>query len=128
MLIIGAISSIKNRAISEEEMIKDIFYLPQNRGIAFLVCIAYILIFTKFYEAFLERRIINKLKFLNNRDKQVMFSVFLLGFASLLLLFLIKIIGFRIHYFWWAIAILTSFGGALGFTPFSFIDKKKERK
>jgi len=57
-----------------------------------------------------------------------MFAVFLMGFVSLLLLLLIKIIGFRIHYFWWAIGILTSFGGALGFVPFSFIEKKKSQK
>ncbi|MFH0856186.1 MAG: hypothetical protein V1869_06760 [Candidatus Omnitrophota bacterium] len=105
-------------------MIKDIFYLPQNRGIAFLVCIAYVLIFAKFYGIFLERKIINKLEFLNNRDKQVMFTVFLMGFISLLLLLLIKIIGFRIHYFWWTMGILTLFGGALGLAPFSFIERK----
>lgn len=109
-------------------MIKDIFYLPQDRGIAFLICIAYVLIFSKFYEAFLEKRIIDKLKFINNRDKQIMFAIFLMGFAGLLLLVLLKIVGFRIHYFWWVIGILTSSGGALGFIPFSLINNKKQRK
>lgn len=104
-------------------MIKDIFYLPQNRTIAFLVCIAYILVFAKFYEKFIQKKVRDKFKFLNDRDKEICFEIFVTGFIGFLLLLLMKIIGFRIHYFWWVMGILTSFGGALGLIPCSFIKK-----
>ncbi len=108
-------------------MIKDIFFSPQNRGIAFLICIVYVFVSTKFYEKFLEKRIHNKFKFLNNRDKEVCFEVFVTGFIGALLFLLIKTIGFRINLFWWTMVILTTFGGALGLVPFSFIEKKKSK-
>ena len=109
-------------------MIKDIFFLPQNRGIAFLICIVYAFVFDKFYERFLEKPIHSKFKFFNDRNKEVAFGVFVTSFIGLLLLLLIKIIGFRIHYFWWTMGILVAFGGALGCVPFSFIEKRKYSK
>lgn len=108
-------------------MIKDIFYLPQNRGIAFLICFAYIFVFTKCYERFIEKRMRNKFKFLNDRNKEVCFEVFVTGSIGFLLLLLMKIVGFKIHYFWWVMVILTSFGSVLGLIPFSFIEKRKSK-
>lgn len=108
-------------------MIKDIFFSLRNRGVAFLICIAYIFIFTKFYEKFIEKGMRNRFKFLNDRNKEVAFEVLVTGFIGLLLLLFIRIIGFRINMFWWTMGILATLGGALGLIPFSFIEKSKSK-
>lgn len=106
-------------------MIKDVFdYLSKGVVRPLSALVAFVYIFTGFYEKFLSKYIRNKFKFLNDPNNNVAFGMIVTGLAIFLLALLIKIMGYRISFVWLLGGFGGMVGGALGLVPFSFIENK----
>lgn len=108
---------------------KFFVYLSKHLLLSLIIFIVTSFIFIKLYEKFLIKSISNKFKFFRDPNKKVYFGIFLIG-----LLFFITILLIKINYnvpipFIWLLGVSSCIiGGILGLIPFSFIEKKSNKK
>ena len=111
-----------------QNSLENIFtYLSKQLLISLLIFLSIAFIFMKLYEMFLSKRVSKKLKFLQDREKEIPFEIFLTGGLLLGICLLIKL-RYAIPFIWLLCSISLLIGGVLGIVPFSFIEKRKQRK
>lgn len=99
-------------------------YLSNQLLISLLIFLGVSFIFIKLYEIFISRKITEKFKFFQDRDKEIPLELLLSGGTLLVLCLLIKI-RYTIPFIWLLCSAFLLIGGALGLIPFSFVEKKK---
>ena len=89
--------------------------------------VIYIVIFSKVYERFLERRIKNK--FLNEPNNKICFGTFNTGLSIFIFIFLVNAAGYKLPLIWYLGGFALIVGGLLGLIPFTFAKLlRKNRK
>ena len=111
-----------------QNTLRNIFtYLSKQLLISLLIFLGVAFVFIKLYEAFLSKKINKKFRFLQDREKEIPFEILLTGGLLLGICLWIKL-KYAIPFIWFVCSISMVIGGALGLVPFSFIEKKKQRK
>jgi len=100
-----------------------LYYLSENFIFALLIYFVLVFIAFRIYEKKISTKLKNKIKFLNNQDKNVSFEIFIIGFLFLAISISLNFY-FTIPFIWFLCSVALTIGGILGILPFSFIKNK----